>query len=251
MLVLLHNKKTRPMKKLLTLALIFASFTTFAQTEDGSQIAKFDMSGQEIYNLPDTVKVGQTVTFGTYIRNIGASYSGDLEYNISVADQYGTYLVTETKSMLVSMASNDSIYIDHTETFDLGAIYRMGGNIVVIWAKANQSYRITNTTVSAEFVLVDTISKTSTKLADINTSKNEFNICPNPFCNQIKILNAGKDFDRVVLYNTIGKIVKDVTIDHTSVSVDITTNDLPKGTYFVELTGTKEEKQVYRIIKSE
>lgn len=88
---------------------------------------------------------------------------------------------------------------------------------------------------------------TATGLAIDENEVSQLLMYPNPTQNVIS-LKSNKEIHRVMIYNQLGGLVKNVSPNNTLLSIDI--NDLSKGVYFITTEYSTGETQQLRFVKS-
>lgn len=98
------------------------------------------------------------------------------------------------------------------------------------------------------------LSKNNIVTYDINTSfSHEFldsqvDIYPNP-TNNILSISSLKPITKVIVYDALGKQIKQLVIGEGDIKLDVNTTNFPKGIYFIEIQVEKEiiRKKVSKI----
>jgi DNA-binding transcriptional regulator of glucitol operon len=223
-----------------------------------AQTAIFQVQSK-IYQLPDTIVKGSTHIFGAYIKNLGDSFTGNFQYHLSIYNwQNGCYCTTKDETIpLVNFSQGDSVFIKFTETFNItgNTGYRMGGNIVVIWPRNSMNYSVTNDEAYHQFTLVNQNNSNllSVKDKEVLTEDEieQKTVFPNPFENKIAIEPSylTSKIEKISIKNIQGQIVKEVDISNSDQTINLSTIDLGKGIYFLNILQKNNEIKVIRIIK--
>ena len=96
-------------------------------------------------------------------------------------------------------------------------------------------------------VLTNTVLNTlQTVTAVKENNSNAFAIFPNP-CNGLVTVSANEMISKVVVMNLLGEVVKSIIIDSKQVIVDMT--DLKSNVYFLQITDSKNQMNIKKIIK--
>jgi hypothetical protein len=87
-------------------------------------------------------------------------------------------------------------------------------------------------------------------VANYDTAKEMFNIYPNPATDEINIkLRYPKGEERLLIYNALGEVCKEILITADNESAKLNIQDLKSGVYFVKLSSDKESKTEKLIIR--
>jgi tRNA C32,U32 (ribose-2'-O)-methylase TrmJ len=73
-----------------------------------------------------------------------------------------------------------------------------------------------------------------------------FNIYPNPVSYELAV-NSTDIIERVIIYNTLGQVVKEVIISDTQFSIDV--SDLPEGIYTLQAQKANGQLVVKQFVK--
>lgn len=90
-------------------------------------------------------------------------------------------------------------------------------------------------------------TKTSTlSVEEVETAKS-FTLFPNPFVEELQIASKEQSITQVQLYDITGKLIQEEKVNNQN-SFTLKTNDLPIGTYLVNII-TDKGKETYKVIK--
>jgi len=206
--------------KLLLVALLTVSFTSFAQTQIGSNIngeAEGDRSGNVSLSAD-----GNIVAIGTPNNSGNGNYSGTVRIYKNESDIW--------TQLGVDIDANEGDF------FGSSVSLSSDGNIVAIAAPGNNN----NGGINSGSVRVYDLS-TVLNLED-NFIAKQFNLYPNPASDRIHLsLNSEIELQGVKLYNVLVQPVLESKVKVIDVS------NLSKGVYYLEIT-TNEGKGVKKVI---
>ena len=209
----------------------------------GEQYVKINRQGNNIsiYNLNHSLT--KTISFAGYPPHVGAYivlYISQLLFDPDTAIEF-------------LYGYNDANSVSHTR------IYKEDGTCIFIadslyswdeFAIPQQQYTIYNTTAGTKMILSHytndqayVYSLPGTLTTAIDRSSHSFagnmgNAYPNPTASASTIpytLPQGTNNAEVVFYNTQGSEVKRFKVDNTFTDLQITTSDIPAGTYYYQL----------------
>jgi len=76
---------------------------------------------------------------------------------------------------------------------------------------------------------------------------NQFTSYPNPTSDVWNIKSNNVNIQNVTIYNTLGKTVKEISVDNTDVQINA--SDLPSGIYFAKLVSDSNQSNTIKLIK--
>ncbi|WP_300485170.1 PKD domain-containing protein [Flavobacterium sp.] len=111
--------------------------------------------------------------------------------------------------------------------------------------QANGTYTVSLTTNACNTNATNTQTLTVTALSNTDFTKKQIRMYPNPATDRIYM--TAIDFDQITVFDVLGKQMR-VAIAKTDEAVQIDTEQLAPGTYFVQIQ-MEAEKQFYKFLK--
>jgi YD repeat-containing protein len=116
--------------------------------------------------------------------------------------------------------------------------------------------RLTQANYSNGKAIVYSYDQLGNRLSEIKTSNlsvedfensKSFTLFPNPFQEELNISSKEQNISQVQLYDITGKLIQEEKVNNQN-SFTLKTNDLPIGTYLVNII-TDKGKETYKVIK--
>ena len=213
------------MKKYLFILVVFLGITSTS-----AQVSKVHLAfGTTGIVYPDTVRVGEYISFSFWIKNTGnIALDTSLSINLSVEDSNSILSTLNLGSYNQSntLKPGDSTFIVAGGIVNIQS-FKLGDNIVVIWPAAIGPYVIT-----ADKYTGDLFINSASSVDEL--TQNKIEIYPNPVTDftQIKANGIIKEYK---VLNILGSIVQQKEHIYSSTTA-IRKNELESGIYFIELT---------------
>ncbi len=224
-------------KVIVSLLLTLFLFAGRSEAQDTLSIA----AGGQIFNLQSSAYYSDSATFYIYIKNVSTtSYSGTVSLQTRVdSSMTSSFVTVQIDSTTVFLNPNDSFPVAVFEIFT-PSNYRVGGNIVVIWPAATNAF-FSNTSSAADTVYI----LGNMSIGDI--SGTGFSVYPVPFKSSLHIvMDTGEEVpEKIRLKDITGRMIVEIPYDQ----VVEFPEEIPTGTYFVELTFNQSTSKMIRVIK--
>ena len=219
------------MKKLLTLFLLLAVSTSFAQSfecEEGTDVVVWKESTETdiaIYlHINNTSQLNRNVHV---TRNVTQDLAGSANYFCFGTNCYDPNTSQSSQSVAIAPGGSDDSFVFHL------APAGNNGTFVAEYTFYNESNQ------NDALVVTITVNTTPTGQHEVNVTHNTINlIAPNPAAEFTTVdysTNEGFENASIEVYNMLGAKVKTVEVFETNGSQIVETSDLQSGVYMMNL----------------
>jgi hypothetical protein len=203
-------------------------------------------AGRVIWGIEDTICGDYTYSdvYLVYVKNKGnALFSGVITMHTEVDSGQGFIQDGPLDTFPATLNPGDSVQYIHTHTYDTlnTDVFRMGGNIVVIWPSAQSVNTVDSSLFTPVYIAL------CSSIAEIDEDKN-LSIYPNPSNGNISVISRGRQnlVRSIRVLDLSGREL--ITYSNTNI---ISMADYANGIYFLEVTFSDKSQKTFKIIRKE
>lgn len=243
----------RPIYRAMSKKLLFILVIALGFGQAKAQVFLSVGANGKIFSFEDTICFSPSNSvsdfYYIYVKNTGSStFNGTIDLNLAVdSSMTGFFSWTAQNSFSNTMLNpGDSTVLSYTEDYDTGSVaptgpvYRMGGNIVVIWPSATGAITVDSSEHDTVYIL------TCNGVNEISDDHG-LSVFPNPTTDNVSLrIKGNASISSIGLFNIQGELLKNYKATNS-----LSFTEFPAGMYFLRVEFADKSTHTYKIIRKE